>query len=263
LRALRPFDGMFTLKNCIFFVDDNIVANRAYTREFLRKLAEMKVRWFGQASVKIADDPELLKLCQQSGCTGLFIGFESLSTETLRSIGKRINQPQDYLEVVRRIHDHGIGIDGSFVFGFDTDDAGVFDRTLEFVMKSKLDVAYFSILTPYPKTRLHRRLADEERLLTLDWSLYDGSRVVYRPKNLTADQLLDGYYRTLREVYRFPSMVRRLWGTKTYKNFFYPMNLGFRSSVNKLWQSYRTGAMELRKSGIDGIDGNNAKQDCD
>ncbi len=245
LRGLRRFDGLLTLKNCVFFVDDNIIANRAYAREFLSRIADLDLKWFGQASVNIASDDELLKLCQQSGCTGLFLGFETLSPDTLRSIGKRVNQPQHYLDVVQKIHDHGIGIDGSFVFGFDTDDTGVFDRTLEFVMRAKLDIAYFSILTPYPGTRLHQRLRQEGRLLTRDWSFYDGSRVVYRPKHFTPDQLLEGYYRVLKEFYRVPSIFGRLWGTQAYKNFFYPMNFGFRHSVNKLWRAYQHGEMEI------------------
>lgn len=245
LRRLRPFDGLLTLKNCVFFVDDNIIANRAYAREFLSRVADLNLKWFGQASVNIANDDELLRLCQKSGCIGIFIGFETLSPDTLRSIGKRVNQPHRYFEVVQRIHDHGIGIDGSFVFGFDSDDAGVFDRTLEFVTKAKLDIAYFSVLTPYPGTRLHQRLRAEERLLTDDWSLYDGSRVVYRPKQFTPDQLLGGYYRVLKEFYRIPSIVGRLWGTNAYKNFFYPMNFGFRQSVNKLCRAYQRGEMRI------------------
>ena len=116
LRGLKPFDGLLTLKNCVFFVDDNIVSNRTYAREMLTRLAEHKFRWFGQASMNIARDPEILRLCQQSGCVGLFIGFESLSPETLAAVGKRVNRPDEYLEIVQRVHDHGIGIDGSFVF---------------------------------------------------------------------------------------------------------------------------------------------------
>lgn len=234
LHSLRPFDGAFVLKNCVFFVDDNIVSNRAYAREFLTRIADLKLHWFGQASVNIASDPELLKLCQRSGCVGLFLGFETLSPATLASVGKRVNRPNEYYDVVRKIHDHGIGIDGSFVFGFDTDDEGVFDRTLEFVLKAKLEVAYFSILTPYPGTRLHDRLSREGRLLTRDWSIYDANHVVYRPKGITPEQLLERYHRALREVYSLPSIFKRLWGTTAWKNFFYPMNAGFRSSVKKL-----------------------------
>ena len=95
-------------------------------------------------------------------------------------------------------------------------------------------MAYFSILTPYPGTRLHRRLMEADRILSEDWSIYDANHVVYRPKTFTPDQLLEGYYRALKEVYTVPSIFKRLWGTTAWKNFFYPMNFGFRQSVNKL-----------------------------
>jgi radical SAM superfamily enzyme YgiQ (UPF0313 family) len=239
LRGLRPFEGWLTLKRCVFFVDDNIISNRAYARELLRRLADYRLNWFGQASVNIANDPELLKLCQQSGCIGLFIGFESLSPATLQAVGKRVNQPERYLEVVHKLHDHGIGIDGSFVFGFDTDDAGVFDRTLDFVTQAKIEVVYFSILTPYPGTRLHRRLTQEGRMLTRDWSLYDANHVVFRPKAFSPDQLLEGYCRAFNQVYCLSSMFRRLWGTTAWKSFFWPMNFGFRQSVRNLLRTRR------------------------
>ena len=199
LQALRPFEGAFTLDHCVFFVDDNIVSNRGYA--------------------------------------GLFLGFETLSPETLAAVCKRVNRPNQYYDVVQKLHDHGIGIGGSFVFGFDTDDAGVFDRTLEFVTRAKLEVAYFSILTPYPGTRLHHRLAEERRILSQDWSTYDGSHVVYRPKTFTPEQLLDGYLRTWQQAYSVPTICRRLWGTTAWKSFFYPMNFGFRQSVRGLANS--------------------------
>ncbi len=144
LRQFRPFNGLLTLKNCVFFVDDNIISNRAYARDLLARLADFKIQWFSQASMNIANDPEILELCRRSGCLGLFIGFESLSPETLRSIGHKPNRPEHYLESVRKIHDHGIGVDASFVFGFDTDDEGVFDRTIDFVLQAKIEVTYFS-----------------------------------------------------------------------------------------------------------------------
>ena len=239
LRGLRPFEGWLTLKNCVFFVDDNIAGNRARTRELLSRIGDLKLKWFGQASMNIAQDTELLKLCQQSGCMGLFIGFETLSHATLRSIGKKVNRPENYYEVVKKIHDYGIGIDGSFVFGFDTDDDGVFDRTLEFIQSAKIEVAYFSILTPYPGTRLHDRLAAEGRVLTRDWSLYDGNHVVFRPKPFTPDQLADKYFSALETLYSWSSIWKRLWGTTARKNFFYPMNFGFRQSVKQLCRAAR------------------------
>jgi radical SAM superfamily enzyme YgiQ (UPF0313 family) len=244
LKGLHRFEGLLTLKNCVFFVDDNIIANRAYAREFLARIADLNLNWFGQAPMTIANEPEILKLCQKSGCTGLFLGFETLSPAALASVGKRVNKPGEYLEVVRKLHDHGIGIDGSFVFGFDTDDPGVFDRTVEFVIKAKLEIVYFSILTPYPGTRLHKRLVQEGRLLTEDWSLYDANHVVYRPKTFTPDELLTGYYRALKEVYSVPSIFKRLWGTTAWKNLFYPMNFGFRQGVRRLARSVAESASD-------------------
>jgi len=245
LRNLRPFEGRFILKNCVFLVDDNIISNRAYARELLPRLAEFKLKWYSQASMNIAKDEEILQLCQRSGCVGLFIGFESLSEENLRALGKRTNHPQQYHEVVQRIHDHGIGIDASFVFGLDGDDEGVFDRTLEFVERAKVEIPYYSILTPYPGTRLHERLTQEDRILTRDWSLYDTSHVVYQPRTFTPDQLLAGYYRVLKQSFSLGAIFRRLWGTTAYKPFFYPMNFGFRHSSRELGRAYQQGRMGL------------------
>jgi len=206
---------------------------------------EFKLKWFSHASMNIAKDTEMLKLCRDSGCIGLFIGFESLSAENLRAVGKRVNHPQEYLETVRRIHDHGIGIDASFVFGLDADDEGVFDRTLDFVERAKIEVGYYSILTPYPGTRLHQRLEEERRILTRDWSLYDTSHVVYRPQTLTPEQLLDGYHRVIKQSFSLGSIFGRLWGTTAYKPFFYPMNFGFRRSARALGAAYRAGRIHL------------------
>jgi radical SAM superfamily enzyme YgiQ (UPF0313 family) len=237
LRGLRPFEGRFIIQRAVFFTDDNIVANRTHTKELLRRIADLKLRWFAQASVNIARDEEILRLCKESGCLGIFIGFESLSPETIASVGKKVNKPGEYLDVVKRIHDHGLGIDASFVFGFDTDDEGVFDRTLEFVIKAKIEIGFFSILTPYPGTRLYHRLDEEGRILSRDWSLYDSSNVVYRPRNFTPERLLEGYRRVMTEFYSASSIARRFWGTTSVWNFFLPMNLGFRHSFKKMLRS--------------------------
>ena len=243
LRALRSFEGLLTLKRCVFFVDDNIVSNRAYAKEFFNCIADLKLNWFGQASVNIVRDPEILQLARKSGCRALFIGFETLNDESLASVGKKFNQPKDYLEVVKKIHDHGIGIDGSFVFGFDEDTEAAFDRTLDFVLRAKMEIAYFSILTPYPGTRLHTRLTAEKRLLTEDWDYYDANHVVFRPKLLSPEKLLEGYHYVMKEFYSVSSIFGRLWGTTAWKNLFYPMNFGFRQSVRGLLKNSENSEM--------------------
>jgi radical SAM superfamily enzyme YgiQ (UPF0313 family) len=234
IRGLRPFAGRFTLKNVVFFVDDNIAGDRAHARDLLARMIPYQLKWLGQASTGVARDDEVLDLCRKSGCMGLLIGFETLSRERLKAVRKGFNRPDDYLDAIRKIHDYGIGISGAFVFGLDGDDEGVFDRTYEFVQKAKLESPYLSILTPYPGTRLHRKLADEGRIVDSDWSNYNTNNVVYRPRGMTAEQLFDGYFALQKAVHTVPAIVQRFWRTTSRANFWLPMNYGFRRSVQKL-----------------------------
>lgn len=234
IRTLRPFAGRFILQNVVFFVDDNIAGKRHTARDLLTRLIPYQLKWVGQASTAIARDEELLVLCRRSGCMGLLIGFETLSAERLAAVRKGFNHPEGYLDAIRKLHDHGLGVSGAFVFGLDGDDAGVFDRTYEFVQKAKLESPYFSILTPYPGTGLYRRLAAEGRLIDHDWSNYNTNNVVYRPVGMTAQELFDGYFRLQNAVHTFPAIARRFWGTTSKANFWLPMNYGFRRSIKKL-----------------------------
>jgi len=234
IQALRPFEGRFVLKNVVFFVDDNIVGKRPHARELLSRIVPFRLKWLGQTSTAIARDDELLMLCRKSGCVGLLIGFETLSKEKLKAVGKGFNSPENYLDVINKIHDYGIGVSGAFVFGLDGDDEGVFDRTYEFVQKAKLESPYFSILTPYPGTRLYQNLAGEGRIIDPDWSNYNTNTVVYQPKGMTARQLFDGYFRLQNAVHTVPAIFQRFWGTTSKANFWLPMNYGFRRSIKKL-----------------------------
>jgi len=136
-------------------------------------------------------------------------------------------------DVVKRMHDHGIGVNGSFIFGFDSDDDGVFERTAEFVEKAKIDVVYYSILTPYPGTALHEQLSREGRIIDHDWNHYNTHNVVYQPKNMTPERLLEGYWWALNKSFSYSSILKRMWSNGTRYNFFFPMNFGFRQSVKK------------------------------
>lgn len=234
IRGLRPFPGRFILKNVVFFVDDNIVGDRAHAREVLTRIIPHRLKWVGQASTAVAKDDELLDLCRKSGCMGLLIGFETLSKERLKAVRKGFNSPEGYMDAIHKIHEYGIGVSGAFVFGLDGDDPGVFDRTYEFVQQAKLESPYFSILTPYPGTRLHRKLLGEGRIIDTDWSNYNTNNVVYQPKGMTAQQLFDGYYRLQTAVHTVPAILQRFWGTTSKANFWLPMNYGFRRSIKKL-----------------------------
>ena len=233
IQNLTPFEGRFILKNVVFFVDDNIISSRRHASELMRRIAPYNLKWLGQASVNIAKDDEMLTLCRKSGCMGFLIGFETLSSDNLATVGKPFNKPQNYIDVIRKLHDYGIGVDGSFVFGFDRDDEGVFERTLEFINKAKLDICNLSILTPYPGTALYTRMISEGRIIDPDWSHYNTNNVVFLPKLMTPEKLLDGFHLVLKECFSFFSIFRRLWGNNTYKNFFYPMNFGFKQTIRK------------------------------
>ena len=117
-----------------------------------------------QASTTIIKDPELLKLASESGCYGMFMGFESLEQENLDLMGKRMNAKEAYADVIGKLHDHGIGVHGSFIFGYDHDDTSVFDKVLDFTRKVRLDAAFMPVLTPFPGTEIRKRLAEEGRI---------------------------------------------------------------------------------------------------
>lgn len=233
IQNLKPFDGRFTLKNVVFFVDDNIISSRSHARELFERIIPYNLKWLGQTSVNIAKDDEMLDLCRKSGCMGLLIGFESLSSDNLANVGKNFNNPHNYINVVKKLHDYGIGVNGSFVFGFDHDDEGVFERTIEFIIRAKIDVCYFSILTPYPGTALYSKMMDNARIIDNDWSNFNTNNVVFMPKLIKPERLLDGFHQVLKESFSYSAIFKRLWGNGTYKNFFYPMNFGFRQTIKK------------------------------
>jgi len=221
-----------------FFVDDNIVGKPDYAKDLFRALAPLKIRWFSQASLSIVKDRELLDLAQKSGCMGLFIGFESLSQECLKSMGKSTNLVREYRDAVKIIHDHGIGIQGSFIFGTDQDDRSVFSDVLRFIEQTHIEAALFSVLTPYPGTRIQQTLMKENRILHTNWEKYDMNHVVFRPKNMTPEQLQDGLNWAYKRLYGYGSIIKRLFPFKKRSLFYGIQNYGFRQGWKKSLTSH-------------------------
>jgi hypothetical protein len=122
-----------------------------------------------------------------AGCTGVFVGLESLEDANLADARKKTPSAADYLRRVTLFHEHGIQVNGSFVLGFDHDRPEVFERTVDWIERARLECATFHILTPYPGTPLFRQMESEGRLLHRDWSLYDTSHVVFRPARMTPE----------------------------------------------------------------------------
>jgi len=199
--------------NEVFFCDDNIVANKKFLMQMCDNIAPYKLNWYSQSTAAIAEDDAVLKSLEKGGCTVLFIGFDSLNQESLEGIDKGHNVVEKYATAVKRFHDHGISVHGSFMFGFDHDDTDVFKRFLDFGMKVKLDAAFLTVVTPFPGTRVHERLRSEDRIFDFDWSHYDISTVVYEPEKMSVTDLQEGYWWMFREFHRIPNVIRRLKGT--------------------------------------------------
>lgn len=203
----------------IFFCDDALGLNRNVAKALFTELMPLRRRWLAQGTVSLAEDLELLRLMQRSGCLGLLIGFESVQKGTQNAVKKIKNLTVDFHEAMRRFHGEGFGILGSFVFGFDYENKDVFDQTLEFIMKCRMDVIGMRILTPYPGTRLYKRLLSEDRLLVRDWWLRGcpPDTLFFQPNGMTADELISGYARLNRQAYSLSAMMKRFLGMSPRK----------------------------------------------
>jgi len=223
-------------KAYIFFVDDNLVGNLSHAKELLNMLSHYRLRWVSQGPIHIAEDETMVSLMAKAGCHGLFIGLESLREENLSLMGKRINHVGAYERGIQKLHDAGIGVYASFVFGYDYDDPAVFDEFLEFAERNRIEGAFLPVLTPFPGTRIYQRLKQEGRLLTEDWSKYDMATVVFQPKRMTVEELQEGFWKVNRSFYSVPSILKRIFNPFHLKRsliIFGPMNLGLWPAVKK------------------------------
>ncbi|MDD2582494.1 MAG: radical SAM protein [Desulfuromonadaceae bacterium] len=203
----------------LFFVDDALGLDRKAAKKLFTEMIPLKRHWLAQGTVSLAEDPELLALMKRSGCMGLLIGFESVQKGTQDEVNKIRNLSIDFYEAMHRFHGEGFGILGCFVFGFDYENRDVFDQTLEFIMRSRIDCAQLRILTPYPGTRLYKRLLSEGRLLVDDWWLrgYPPDTLLYQPKGMTAQELITGFARLNRQAYSYGAMAKRFFGMSPWK----------------------------------------------
>jgi radical SAM superfamily enzyme YgiQ (UPF0313 family) len=175
------------------FTDNNLGSKPAYLRELCRGLRPLERIWSAAVSLDVTDDPSLVREMALAGCTGVFIGFESLTDANILDARKKSPRAADYAERVRVFHDHGIQVNGSFVLGFDHDRPGVFAELVDWIEDVRMESATYHILTPYPGTPLFRQMETEGRILHRDWDRYDTANVVFRPRHMTPDQLAEGY----------------------------------------------------------------------
>ncbi|MGQ9707118.1 MAG: B12-binding domain-containing radical SAM protein [bacterium] len=219
-------------QNLVIFTDDNIMADRKRARELFKALKELKIIWGSQASIDSARDTKLLELAKESGCRGLFVGIESVSKETLKEANKLgINRPDEYSKLIENFRRYGIRLLGSFVFGFDTDERDVFEKTVRFAVNSKLDLASFSVLTPFPGTTLYEKLNKEDRLLHRDWKHYYQGDVCFYPMNMSPGELQRGQIWAWRKFYSTRNTLKRLIRYRYYTPIYWLVNYIF-SKIN-------------------------------
>lgn len=214
-----------------FFVDDNIVANPRYAKELFTRMASLKIRWASQGTITtFTKDDELLSLARRSGCVTMFVGFESISEENLLYVNKKFNRVDEYDSNIKKIHKHGIGIIGSFIYGLEHDKSTTFAATVEWAQRRAIEAANFSVLTPYPGTRLCAHMDKEGQVLTKDWSQYHAltDRVLFRHKTLSAETLLEGTAWSWLKYYSLPAILGRIVKSPHSCLRSLPMILGYR-----------------------------------
>lgn len=194
----------------VSFLDDNIFSQKEKAKEFLRRLIPLRIHWWSQGTINVADDDEMLELMKESGCVCIFVGIEEITETGLEAIHKKVNRIDKYETQIQKIHDKGIIVMAGFIFGLDTQDTTVFDNVLNFIQDMKIELPFFSIMTPYPGTEIYQQYEAENRIFTKDWTLYDHSHVVFHPKNMTIEELQEGFDYVMEQAYSKEKVDERL-----------------------------------------------------
>lgn len=236
---LRPIDDVIrdvkaTNSKKIFFVDDNITANRAYSSELFSRLIPLKIRWIGQSTINLGLFPDLCKLATKSGCTSILIGLESINQNSLNMVNKGHNKVQEFHKLLRTIKENGISTIITMIVGLDEDDESIFNDTTKFLLDIKPFLTNINVPIPYPGTKLTKQLEDENRVLHKDWSKYGDKNVVFTPKLLGRDELEIKAKSLYKEMYTIKSIIARSF-SQPKKNIFRSLlvNFGLASNVRK------------------------------
>jgi radical SAM superfamily enzyme YgiQ (UPF0313 family) len=192
----------------LYFLDDHLFGNPNFAGSLFDGMNGMGRLWQAAGTVQSVLKPGLLEKAVASGLRSLFVGFETLNPDNLVQQRKYQNLNRDYSTAIRRLHDLGVMVNASFVFGMDEDEASVFDRTVEWAIQQGIETATFHILTPYPGTALYKRIKAENRITTSNWDLYDTRHTVFAPRRLSPKELEEGYWHAYQEFYRWKNIIR-------------------------------------------------------
>jgi radical SAM superfamily enzyme YgiQ (UPF0313 family) len=250
--VLKEIDA--TNAESIFFSDDNIICNTDHTESLFAalKARKQKIRWMGQASTKILKQPQLIEMAADSGCKSMLFGIESFNQENLADIKKRFNQPEHYIELYNRCVRVGIKPWYSMIFGLDHDTLETMEETAQYLKKNRIWNVLFWILTPLPGTDLYQEMSSNDRIVNSDWSKYDCSNVVFKPSQISAENLQANFWRIYQSFYTAPIMFQRLYDIyrnsksplkSAIKNIFYQMY--FRRQISASNSPYSMGISQI------------------
>lgn len=211
IRAARRYGSRY-----IAFVDDNIAADHDYAGALWEALIPEKIIWMSQCTVELAESEKLLGLARRSGCRLVSIGIESTNPESLATIEKGWNRPNRYTEAFDAFRRNGIEVSTEMIVGFDTDDDGVFERTLDFILTNRIAVPRVHILTPVPGTALYQELERDGRITSRDFAGYTGSQAVFRPKQIDPGLMQAEYWRLYERLFSWRGMAHRLFPGHTW-----------------------------------------------
>ena len=236
-------------KKLLIFADDNITGDPDQAKDLFAAMIPLKKKWVSQCSLSIADDPELLDLAGRSGCIGLLIGFESISPEVLKSIGKRVNLQRQYQEAIRKIHARGIHIQGSFIFGFDEDTQESIPATVRFVKENRLTGVNYCRLTPFPGTKMYAALEKEGRIIDRDWAKYDRQNVVFQPRNFTPSDLQEKIFWAYSQTYNLRSLWQRRPFSFQHISLYLLLNFGYMKGLKRMEKAVMEGKKKPTANG--------------
>jgi radical SAM superfamily enzyme YgiQ (UPF0313 family) len=210
----RPVDEVIDeMENCgsriVSINDADFFGTPERPKEVMRALRGRGIQWQAGVTSKLAQDDRMLELAAESGCTMLSIGFESISRSTLKSVHKHVNRPETFAALVEKVHSHGIMVFGLFMFGFDGDDRSVFEETVRFNRDNDYDACAYSVLTPYPGTLTWYQMKKANRIVSFDWQKYDQGHVVFRPAQMSGDELRVGTSQVYETFYSLRSIAAR------------------------------------------------------
>ncbi len=222
----RPIDDIIeelqeVPQKFIHLADPSSTLDINYTKELFKRMKDLNKRFSCNANVNVlGKDEEIIKLARDAGCLHFQCGFESIREMNLDEFCSKAKKREDNAKTIKKVHDHGVEIYGNFVFGFDYDTKSIFNDTLNEIYDWGLNLANFSILTPFPGTPLYTTLKNEGRVFDEDWSKYDLHHVVFQPKNMTPEELLHGTEQAYRDYFSVSSSLKRM--SRSFKVGFYP-----------------------------------------